>query len=92
MLLGLAVHSVSKRGRGELAQAGKLRTSWGVEVVSVPDRRQLEWHVEGDVVTSGRGGVVGACIRLGGLGSAGRWKRCLDPRHGVAVVCGRQRR
>lgn len=88
MLSGLAVHLISIRGSGELAQAGKLRASWGVEVVSVPDRRQLEWHVEGDVVTSRRGGVVGACIRLGGLGSTGRGKRCLDPRHGVTVVGG----
>lgn len=78
-------------GRGDLAHAGKLRTSRDVEV-SVPDRRQLDGHVEGDVVTSGRGGVVGACIRLGGLGGAGRGKRCLNPRHRVAVVCGRQRR
>jgi len=92
MLSRLAIHSVCIRGSGELAQAGKLRTSWGVEVVSVPDRRQLEWHVEGDVVTSGRGGIVRACIRLGGLGSAGRGKRCLDPRHGVTVVGGSQRR
>lgn len=91
MLSGLAVQPVCEGGRSELAQAGKLGAGWGMEV-SVPDRRQLDWHVEGDVVTSGRSRVVGPYIRLGGLGSTGRRKRSLDPRNGVAVVCGRQRR